>query len=272
MQDASNLWYLEEPPLSPTSLPASPSSPSSTVTASPTNSAASGSFQDWREPIRQGLISLETDICIRAIPLSNSSPSSPAPSSPITSADSSASDSRLSSRLQISSQATSRQIHRSARHTAVPRRSPVSRLSPRTPAPPSPKALSVPRPQQPPMAAVPLTNQATLASAASIALASSGVSQRRDSQGSIARGEAPTLLKTPDVSLTVTFAPHRLHAGVREPRSCGNTSSQADICGPAKKGTASDPEATGAPPQMRGMQLFQSSVWQFWNRICNQAS
>jgi hypothetical protein len=144
-------------------------------------------------------------------------------------------------------------------------------------------ASLVPRPRQPPMAAVPLTNQATPASAASIAYASNGVYQRRESQGSITRGKAPTLLKTPDMggsmSLTVTFTspsavagPHRLHAGIREPRSGGNTSSQADICGPAKKGTASDIEATGAPPRMRGTQLSKSSVWQFWNQRCNQAS
>jgi hypothetical protein len=283
IQDASNLWYLEEPPLSPTSLPTSPYSPLSTVTTSSTYSASNGSFQDWREPIRQGLITLETDICIKAMP---PSPATPSPSFPIPSANSGINGGGLPSMLQISTQATSHQISRSARATAIPRRSPVSRLSPRTTAPSSPKTWFVPRPPQPLMAAVPITNQATPASAASNTLESNDVSQGRASQGSIARGETPKVLKTPDMegsmSLTLTITspsgvtgPHRLHTGVGEPMSRGNTSGQADIRGPAKKGTAGlapDREATGAPPRMRGTSLSQSSVWQFWNRRCNQVS
>jgi hypothetical protein len=265
IQDVSKLWYLEEPPsplspLSPTSLSTSPISPLSTVTASSINSAASDTFQDWRQPIRQG-ITLDTNICIRAVPPSLSSPSPSSPSS-------------LPSGLQIPTRAPS-QIHRSARVTVVPRRSSVSRSSPIVPVPPSPNAL--PRPHQPPMAAVPLTNQAMLASAASVAPTLNGVSQ-----GGIAGGEAP---KTPDSGvsmspLTVTFTPplgvtgpHKLQIGV-----CRNTSGQADICVPAIKETAilaslaSNLEAAGPPSRKRGMQLFQSSVWQFWNRVSNKVS
>lgn len=228
--DASNLWCLEESPLLPTSLPASQSTPLSTVTASSANSAASGSFRDWREPIRRGLITLDTNISIRAVPPSRPSPSSP-PSS-------------LPSRPQIPTCAPS-QICRPARPTAVPRRSPVSRSSPIVPEPPSPDA--VPRPGQQPMSAVPLTNQAMLASVASIAPTSNRVLQ-----GGIAR-EAPKLLKTRDSGVSIS------------PLTVTFTS--------AIKGTAilaSDPEATGPRSQKRGMQLFQSSVWQFWNRISNK--
>jgi hypothetical protein len=82
---ARDLWYLEEPLLSPTSpLAVSPnqSSPSLTVTAISTNSASQGPFNDWREPIRRGLISLDTEThyCIRSPPESNSG--SPASISP----------------------------------------------------------------------------------------------------------------------------------------------------------------------------------------------
>jgi hypothetical protein len=260
IQDASNLWYLEELPLS---LPASPNSPSSTMTPSPTNSASNGSFKDWREPIHgvicRGMISLETNICIRAVPPpSNSSPSPLSPSSPTTSPG--------------------------FRPTAVPRRLPVSRLSPRTPAPPYPNVSSVALPHQPSMTAVPVINPAMPASAASIAPTSNGVSQRRESQRAIPRGEAPKLLKTPGmggllspptvISLSAVTGSHRPHTAAKEPRRCGKTSGQADTCCPAK-GTASlvsDSEATGAPPRMRGTQLSQSVVWQFWNRMCNLAS
>jgi hypothetical protein len=159
MEGASQLWYLDDPPLSPTSLPASPSGPLPTMTAPPTNYAAYGSFQDWREPIHRGVITLDTSVCIRAMPPSNSSSGSPSLSSAITSAGPSANDGSLPSWLQIPTQAISYQIH----HTAVPRRSPASRLSPRTVAPPSPNTAFVPQP----MAAVPLTNQASPASATS---------------------------------------------------------------------------------------------------------
>ena len=258
IRGASNLWYREEPPLSP---PASPNNPSPTMTASPTNSASNGSFQDWREPIRgvicRGMISLETNICIRAVlPPSNSNPSSPSPTSPTTSPG--------------------------FRPTAAARRSPVSR-SPRTRAPPYPSALSVARPQQPPMTAVPLTNQATPPSAASIAPTSSGVSQRRESQRAIPRGEAPKLLKTfgmrgllspptvtsPSAAMTGLNRPHTTS---RELKGCGKTSGKADNCSSGKKGTISLASTAAAPSRMRGTQLSQSAVWQFWNRRCNQAS
>ena len=131
------------------------------MTAPPINFAAFSPFQDWREPIRQGLITLETSVCIRATPPSNSSSNTPSLSSPIPSACPGANDGSLH-RLQIPTQATS---YQKLCHTAFLGRSTAStpsRSSPRTVAPPSPKTF-VPRP----MAAVPLTNQAELASATS---------------------------------------------------------------------------------------------------------
>ena len=202
IRGASNLWYREEPPLSP---PASPNNPSPTVTASPTNSESNGSFQDWREPICgvicRGMISLETDICIRA-----------------------------------ASQQLQPQLSFSGFHNNIPRfqaysgRSPVSR-SPRTPAPPYPSALSVARPQQPPMtavAAVPLTNQATPPSTAS------KVIENVRHEGLL----SPPTVTSPSAAMT---GPHRPHTTTRELKGCGKSSGKAlgkaDNCSSANKGT-----------------------------------
>src|SRR5260370_42341991 len=177
MRGAFSSWYLEELPFSPTSQPSSPSSPLTTAIASPTSSTATGLFQDWREPIRQGLITIKTDICIKPMPPSNSSPSSPAPSSPTAPAASSANDSSQSSRLQISTQTASHQIPRSPKR----RRSPASRLSPGAQAPPS---WTTPH-QQHPTAAVSLNYQATLASVTPVASTLNSVSHGRKSRNDV---------------------------------------------------------------------------------------
>lgn len=64
---AHNEWYLDKLPLSQKVLRQAArnrSSPSSTITAPPTDSVAYGSFDDWREPIRQDLITLHTNVRI----------------------------------------------------------------------------------------------------------------------------------------------------------------------------------------------------------------
>jgi hypothetical protein len=60
-----NSWYLEELRLSQTSLPAIFPSPSAITTASLITSGLGGPFEDWREPIRKGLISLDSETCFR---------------------------------------------------------------------------------------------------------------------------------------------------------------------------------------------------------------
>ncbi len=236
--------------MSPTSpsQPASPSGPLSSATVSPTCSTASGSFQDWREPIRQGLISLESNICIRAMsPIC--SPTSPSPSFPITPGASGANDGNTPTPTPIAAH----QIRRSAR------RYPASRLSPRSLASPFSNVLSVPRPQQPLMAAVPLTNQATPASASHIA--------PPDVEDSMS---PPLITSTSPLGVMG----HKLHSGDGKPRHRGNGTDQADVCGSVKKGTcasplASDSKATGAPSRRRGVQMSENPIWQFWNQKCN---
>jgi len=82
IRGAPKSWYLEEPPLSSTSLPAvlpTLSSPlaSSTLRTVLTTSALGGPFKDWREPIRQRLSS-HTSIRVRGLPCGNSISSPPA--------------------------------------------------------------------------------------------------------------------------------------------------------------------------------------------------
>jgi hypothetical protein len=74
IQGTPDMWYLEEPSISPTDPP--PVSPNQnsllpTMTASSTNSVVDGPFRDWREPIRQGLTSSYTDIRIKAFSTPN---------------------------------------------------------------------------------------------------------------------------------------------------------------------------------------------------------
>ncbi|KAH9995269.1 hypothetical protein BJV77DRAFT_1066358 [Russula vinacea] len=82
IQDIPNLWWFEEPPLSPTSRSPDRSSPSSSTTTTPTTPTLLKG--DWREPIRRMLLSQDVNIRISAKPPTqpptNSNPSHPATS------------------------------------------------------------------------------------------------------------------------------------------------------------------------------------------------
>jgi len=85
IQKTHNLWCFEEPPLSNASWSSlsDRSSPSPTMSASPTTYSKGLLLTDWREPIRQMLRSPDANIRISTKPPINPIPSSPAPSSPI---------------------------------------------------------------------------------------------------------------------------------------------------------------------------------------------
>ncbi|KAF8478040.1 hypothetical protein DFH94DRAFT_753255 [Russula ochroleuca] len=83
IQDAPNLWWFEEPPLSPTSQSPDWSNPSSTMTAMTPMTSPTLLNGNWTDPIRRMLSSLDFNLRISAKPPTNSSPTYSAPSSPI---------------------------------------------------------------------------------------------------------------------------------------------------------------------------------------------
>ncbi|KAH9966990.1 hypothetical protein BJV74DRAFT_284201 [Russula compacta] len=285
IQGASNLWYIEEPPLSPTSLPAvspNPGNPSPTMTTSPTNSTVNGPFQDWKEPIRRGLISLDTDIRIRAVPPSNSSPYPSAPPFPIPipCTSSSSSDAGLLSRME----STAHQAHISAWPIVASQQQLAPRLPARMRDRSYPTAQSVLLCQQP--TASPMTHRATPVPTPSIALMPYGASTSREFQeGVLTKEEKMSMSETTNMggpiscpSITVTppsgvTNPHRLHTRGGEARSYRNPLNQTDSHSPDRKGAtrpAPSLDAKSTSSQPRDAKLFQSPVWQFWFQKCKQ--
>lgn len=249
--------------------------PPPTTTASATNSTAGGPFQDWREPIRQGLISPHTNIRIRALSPKDSSSGSPASPSAISSGGSNGCDDRSLSNLRIPAQSSVHDTHRSARHTVTSQRSPLSKGSPRRTAPPS-QTTHVPS-QQPPIASLLPKGQAT----PTPVLANSITPTPRDHA---LTGEV--FLQKPDVRrsihLTVTVtsppgetSPHILHIGDGGAKGCRNNPGQADIRGSEQKGAPrSVPHPDSTPALVtQGLvgRVQKTAAWQFWSQICNQA-
>ena len=107
------------------------------MTPSPTNSISDGPFQDWREPIRQSLVSPGADIRIRALSPSLSSPRTPFPFPTPSACPNGCDDSTLMSR--IPAQSTVHPMHRSPQSS---RRSPFSKAWAGRTVPPSPIAAS----------------------------------------------------------------------------------------------------------------------------------
>lgn len=277
------MWYIEEPPLSPTSLPAvspNPGDPSPTMTTSPTNSTVNGPFQDWKEPIRRGLISPDSDILIRAVPPSYSSPSPPAPPFPIPTpcTGSSSSDGCSLSRIQF----TAHPAHISARPVVASQRQPAPRLLRRMRDPSYPAAQSVLPCQQP--TASPMTDKATPVPIPSIAPMPHGASPNREIQEGVLTKEEkmsemtnmdgpisrPTSTVTPPSGVT---SPHRLQTRGGEAKSYRNPPNQNDSYSPDRKGAtrlAPSLDAKSTPSQLRDAKSFHSSVWQFWFQKCQQ--
>jgi hypothetical protein len=286
IQGEPDSWYLEEPPLSPTSPPeVSPnrSSPSPNMTASPTNSVADGPFQDWREPFRQGLVSPDANVRIWAPSPTNSNPCSPAPASPTTSGGSSVRDGSPLSVLPIPAQSPAHTRRRSARPTLASQRLPL--VSQRRTAPPSPTILPVPSPQQPPIVASPLKDRATPISipAPPTAPASCDVSRRLESQdGALTRDSGISLqkadMRSPPPILTVTVTSQ---SGVPNPQKlviggaieCRDKPGKADLHNPEEKGAASlapDSDSTPGQLQARGGRVRRLPAFQYWFQKCNE--
>ncbi|KAI9507837.1 hypothetical protein F5148DRAFT_63791 [Russula earlei] len=276
LQSTSNQWYLDEPPLSPTSPPEAPSpnrsNPSPTMTATSIGSVVDTTFEDWREPIRRRLNSPDTSICIRATPpsASSSSPSSPSSLTPSACSSGSGSDGSPPSKLSMrSTRSTARRTHRSAQPMAVSQRPPTSRLSQRMPT----SSRSTTTLQQTPIAALPLAVKATPPPNPTIIIAPPphNVPQRREPPKDPLRGEAPMpsqipgekpfFLKNPTLCpsgfvatpLRVTSLPEpfgfRL-GGVDAKRSPNRVDR--------------DVKPTKPPPKTRGVSPNLSHVWQFW--------
>ena len=103
IQNTHNLWCFEEPPLSNASCSSlsNRSTPSPTMSASPTVSPTGSLIYDWREPILRMLRSQDVNIRIRILPPTNASLSSSVLSSPIPSSVPSNSDDSLLSPNQL---------------------------------------------------------------------------------------------------------------------------------------------------------------------------
>ena len=268
IQTASNLWYLDVPPLSPTSLPVSPNqnSPSPTMTASSVGSASDASFADWREPIRRGLNSPDTHICIRAVPPSTSSSIATSPSSPTSSAVSSGS---ISSPLQIGTQSIARPTHGSARPKAGSQLSPTSGLLPRTLAPSPSTALPEPfSPQRPPIAASPLTDKPTTVTTTPIMPTSRDEPQKLEDS----TGKVPMSLPTPDIKDSTprpsgTFAPPQAVSSLPKLHTAGVevTVRYSTISHVDRGSKPTPPQAFDVPQHFSFSQLKQ-----LWTQKCSQ--
>jgi hypothetical protein len=286
IQGAPNLWCLEEPPLLPASPQAdSPSrnTPPPITTASTTDSTADGPFQDWREPIRQGLISPHANIRIRALSPNDTSPGTPASPSAIPPGVSSGCDDRSFSVLGIPAQSSVHHTHRSVRHTVTSQRSPLSKEFQRRTAPLS-QTTHIPS-RQPPIASLSPKDQATPTPVLenSITPTPRDISQRRPQDHALT-GEV--FLQQHDVRssihLTVTVAsppgetsPRILQIGDGAAKVCRNNPGQADIRSSEQKGAARlvpHPDSTSAL-LTQGLigRVQKTAAWQFWSQICNQA-
>lgn len=286
IQGAHNLWYLEEPPLSPGSPQAvSPNrnTPPRTITTSTTNSTADGPFRDWREPIRQGLISSHADIRIRALSPNDSSPGSPTSSSAI---GLNGCDDRSSPILRTTAQSSVHLTHRLARHTVTSQRlgSPLSKQSPRKTAPPS-QTTHISS-QKPPIASFPPKDQEATPTPVLAKSTSTprDTSQRRELQDHALTGEV--FLQKPDVRrsihLTVTVAsppgetsPHILHIGDGGAKGRRKNPGRPDIRSSEQKGAAQSVPHPDSTPALLTQGLVgrvqKTAAWQFWSQMCNQA-
>jgi len=230
IRDTPNLWYFEEPPLSPAARPTlSPSqnSPSPTMSATSTSSVGVP-IQDWREPIRRMLQSLDINIRITAKRPSNISPN--CPSSPVPPAGSSSSEDSLLPivlpplrppiKLQIPAQSVgplTPSSYRTALTTPLSQhqQSPAVELSPKTgttlsPAPPpvlpsqaspsmevSPSPVALAMPRIPHLPTVALTPTKRAAPAPPIARTLPGMSQSLESQRIAFSPPSPVALSVP---------------------------------------------------------------------------
>ncbi|KAH9955996.1 hypothetical protein BC827DRAFT_1271203 [Russula dissimulans] len=256
IQAASRLWYLDVPPLSPTSLPVSPNQSSPTVTSTSVGSSPDESFEDWREPIRRGLDSPDTHICVRAVPPSTSSSIATSPSSPTPFAISSGS---------IDSPVRMRSIARPTPRSARPKAgSPTSGLSPRAPAPAPSTALPEPSSQQHPIAASPL---ATTGVTISITPTSRDEPQKKLEDDL----KVPT---TPDIKHPTT----RLSGNFTSPQVVSSlprlltADVEVSVC--FNKPSHVDRGSNPALPQALNVPQYASSfsqLKQLWIQRCNQA-
>jgi hypothetical protein len=284
------MWYLEEPPLSPTpECVASPnwSNPSPAMTAPSTKSTADGLFQDWREPIRQGLNSPHADIRIRAWPTNNPSPGPPASRSTTPSDGSNCRDGVSLSISRIPPHSSVHITHRSTRHTLASQPSQLSKVFPRSTASPLQATPPVPPPQQSPIVPLPSEDQATPTPALAIPLtpASGDVSQKPEPQGCTLTGDV--FLQKPDVrgSIHLTLAvtslpkegsPHLLSIGGEEAKGRRNNLVKADMRGSEQKGAAGLGPCLDSVPALSLKQglvgrLQKTAAWQFWSQLSDQA-